>query len=200
MPDSSLLHCAVHDLRNPIAVLRATLEWLGAEVASSGEPADAVRDALSAADRLADVAEDLDLLARLGRGETVPTQRLVLVPIVTSALAAAAPLLRARDASITTAIDEAIAVTADRALLTRAVREIVTLTLKGVRSKTAVIVAAAVGGGEVAITVRADVPAEPPDLAFDGLGIRVANAIARTLGGSFEATARHAWKLCVPAG
>src|SRR5262249_6465964 len=98
----------------------------------------------------------------------------------------------------TTDIGEELAVVADPALLSRAVREIVALTLKGVRTKTRIVVAAAADAAFVALTVRADVPSEPPEAATDGLGVRVVDAIARAHGGPFEPIARHAWKLCVP--
>ncbi len=195
MADSGLLQCAVHDLRNPIAVLRATLEWLGAEVASAGEPADAVRDALSAAERLAAVADDLDLIARLERGDGVSPTNAKLAPTVATALASAAPT---RDANVATEIRDDLAVTADAVLLARAVRELVTMTLRAVRPKTRIVVTAAAEDSTVSITVRADVPAAPADAPPDGLGVRVVAAIARAMAGSLEPTSPHAWTLRLP--
>ena len=48
---SELLERAVHDLKNPLAVVRASLEWLEVELAGDDDALDAVRDATIASGR-----------------------------------------------------------------------------------------------------------------------------------------------------
>jgi signal transduction histidine kinase len=83
-----LLERTVHDLRNPLAVVRATLEWLETELRDHEGVLDAVSDASIATDRLMRIVDDLHALSQLESGGPVPSQ-VVEVGVVFSAIVAA---------------------------------------------------------------------------------------------------------------
>jgi signal transduction histidine kinase len=145
---------AAHDIRNPIAVLRATLEWLASEVAA-GDVADAVGDATAATQRLALIADNLELLARLDDGRLVKTS----VPL--------APL-----------VPTTLHVTADPALLSRALDLIVTHAKRGLPSGATLAVEARENGSFVDITIGEG------DLESGGLSLYVARRLLEAQGGA----------------
>ena len=69
---SDLLGRSLHDLRNPLSVVRASLEWLEMDLTEREEIIDAVRDASTATTRILTILEDLDMLARLESGAELP--------------------------------------------------------------------------------------------------------------------------------
>src|SRR3954452_9009844 len=89
--ERELLEQAAHDLRNPLSVVRASLEWLEVELVDRDDALDAVRDARLAADRLLEIADDLDSLARLRSegGDPGLQAHVLLVPLVASVVASA---------------------------------------------------------------------------------------------------------------
>src|SRR5207302_9884983 len=115
---AEILFRAVHDLRNPIAVLRATLEWLAEEIGATGETAEAVGDAAAATHRLARIADDLEILARLEHGVRRTTET-ALAPIVAAAIAADATR------PVTSDVPAALAAAIDIPLVTRAIDALV---------------------------------------------------------------------------
>jgi signal transduction histidine kinase len=64
-----LLGRSIHDLRNPLSVVRASLEWLELELAGRDDVLDAVRDASTATSRILLILEDLDTLSRIESGD-----------------------------------------------------------------------------------------------------------------------------------
>jgi signal transduction histidine kinase len=64
-----LLGRSIHDLRNPLSVVRASLEWLEIELAGREDVLDAVRDASTATSRILLILEDLATLSRLESGD-----------------------------------------------------------------------------------------------------------------------------------
>jgi K+-sensing histidine kinase KdpD len=66
-----LLGRSIHDLRNPLSVVRASLEWLEVELKGQEDALDAVRDASTATGRILVIIEDLDILSRLESGEPI---------------------------------------------------------------------------------------------------------------------------------
>jgi signal transduction histidine kinase len=67
--DREVLLRAVHDLRNPLAVLRSMIEYLDSELAArGGDVADALKDGDVAARRLVTILEDMELLGTLDAG------------------------------------------------------------------------------------------------------------------------------------
>ena len=65
---SQLLGRSLHDLRNPLSVVRASLEWLELELAEREAIMDAVRDASTATTRILTILEDLEMLSHLESG------------------------------------------------------------------------------------------------------------------------------------
>lgn len=67
--DREVLLRAVHDLRNPLAVLRSMIEYLDVELAErGGDVADALKDGDVAARKLVAILEDMELLGTLDAG------------------------------------------------------------------------------------------------------------------------------------
>ena len=66
-----LLSRSLHDLRNPLAVVRACLEWLEVELGEREDLVEAVRDASTATTRMVGILEDLGVLARIESGDLV---------------------------------------------------------------------------------------------------------------------------------
>lgn len=93
-----LLERAVHDLKNPLAVVRATLEWLDAEIgpsaptrppgvlpASPEDVMEAVRDASDATARLGTIIDHLHTLARIVEPGGIHLEALDVAELVVAA-------------------------------------------------------------------------------------------------------------------
>lgn len=65
---SQLLGRSLHDLRNPLSVVRASLEWLELELAGREAVMDAVRDASTATTRILTILADLEMLSHIESG------------------------------------------------------------------------------------------------------------------------------------
>src|SRR5438128_1864870 len=79
-----LLERAVHDLRNPLAVVRASVEWLEVELAppEDSEALDALRDASAATLRALAILDDLEVLAGLEAGRSFARVHVVIDDVV----------------------------------------------------------------------------------------------------------------------
>ena len=194
---------AGHELRTPLALLKAELELALRRPRSEAELEDAVRSAAHETDRLAQLAEDLLLLARSDRSQ-LPLERepVAVEPLLTAV--AARFRGRASDAGRTIEIEAAdtLEVTADRARVEQALGNLVDNALGHGRGT--VRLGAVERNGHVELHVRDEGPGFPSDFlprAFDrftqadgarsgagtGLGLAIADAVATAHGGSAHA-------------
>lgn len=149
-----------HDLRNPIAVLRATLEWLASEVAP-GETADAVADAAAATQRLASIADHLEILARL---ESEPPLR------ETHALAGLVEEM--------TAESDGLTVTGDPRLLSRMFEVLTAHARRAARPNAPIAIVARAAGGNVEISFGS------ADVESGGLALYLVRRVLEVQGGA----------------
>jgi signal transduction histidine kinase len=190
---------AGHELRTPLATLRAELELALRQPRPSEELVAALRSAAEEVERLVRLAEDLLVLAR--EGESGPPLRRTRVD-VTELLQTVAARFRRGDRSIDVAAPAGLVLDADRARLERALGNLVDNALRYGRG--AVRLQADAGEGEVVFRVRDEGPGFPPEFAaraFErfsradeartgggaGLGLAIVAAVARAHGGRVSA-------------
>ena len=202
--ERAFLDDASHELRTPIAILRAELE-LG--LLSAGDRAAteaALASAIEEADRLTLLADDLLVLARAGHIDQAPHRRepvdlAGVVERVRDRLAGTAgPQVEVSGSAPRCAVDPVSFEQAVVNLVVNARRHAAGRVLVDLAGPT---------GGLVEVTVADDGPGFPPSLlprAFDrfsraeaargrrdggtGLGLAIVDAVARAHGGSVEAT------------
>jgi len=192
---TDLLLRAVHDLKNPLAVVRATLEWLELEMTDRPDALDAVRDATIASTRLVAIVDDLQLLARLSEPGAVIAVPVVVGELLAMAVGRTEPRLATRRNTV--AIVEAPAAdlqtVGDVELLLRALTALVEITARASRQGACIEVATSVvdGACHVAIGTRGDEPSDEPldPLSASGLTVFVAARIAEVSGGSLQTLA-----------
>jgi len=166
-----VLERAVHDLKNPLAVVRASLEWLEVELAGRNDLLDAVADATAASNRLSTIIDDLDTLARLGKDGVAVRDPVSLVLLVESVVDAARDRLTQRGLTAVTLATEPVWVLGDVALLQRSIAALVDATARGAPTGACV---------EVGATASLDA------LESAGLGVYVALRAVEAHGGSLE--------------
>lgn len=110
-----------HDLRTPLAGIRATAEALAdGLVTDAATTARYHRQMLADAERLTGMVDDLFELARLQAGALELTlEKVCLADVVSDAVAAVDPIARAKGVTITGSTDEAVYVDADPAQVSR---------------------------------------------------------------------------------
>ncbi len=172
---------AAHELRSPIAAIRAQLEVALATPTDAAEWATVASDVLEDVERVGQLADDMLLLARLDSGVSVRRQ-LVDVGVVLDLPAAG------------------LWAEADEQALRRAVDNLVSNANRHARHEVAVSAEAV--GGDIVVTVDDDGSGIPPDerervferwVRLDdartrdqggaGLGLAIARSVARTHGG-----------------
>ena len=195
-PRSEVLERTVHDLKNPLAVVRSALEWLEVELEGREDALDAVRDATTAATRLLAIVDDLDALARLERAGAIAGEAMELTSIIGQVTAAAAIRLAARGLSVTSSAPTALPTNGDAGLLGRAFHVLIDACARGAPSGTCIELRARLTGGErsagaieIEIGQHGTVPAAPETDALDalgsgGLGAYLALQVASAHGGS----------------
>ncbi len=197
---SELLVRTVHDVKNPLAVVRSALEWLEVELADREEAVDAVRDASTAASRLMSIVDDLALLARLETDDALRDEALDLTTIIGNVTATASARLAARDITVSSTAPVALQMNGDAELLTRSLDALIDASARGVPPGTCIELAARVTNAEQAtgatievieieIGQRGTVAAGPETDALDafgtgGLGPYLAQEAALLHGGS----------------
>ncbi len=190
---ADVLSRAVHDLKNPIAVVRASLEWLEVELAGRVDALDAVRDGAIACVRLIRIVDDLDMLAQLD-GDGPIERRPIAVDAMIAAAAASAERGISRPLTIETS-SRPLAIAGDATLLDRAVAALVDACARGARSGSVIEVVAhqTDGAVEIVVGVRGTVDAASPEAldALDsaGLGICLAMRVAHAHGGTLSVVA-----------
>jgi signal transduction histidine kinase len=185
---------AGHELRTPLAILRAELELAQRPGRTREELMDAVRSAAEEADRLSALAEDLLVIARADDGQLPLRPATLRAGEVLRAVAARFPGRAA-------AAGEDVELRADPDRLQQALGNLVDNALR--HGGTHVELAAERVDGSVELHVRDDGPGFPPELldaAFDrftrgarggsGLGLAIVDLIARAHGGEAGALNR----------
>jgi two-component system OmpR family sensor kinase len=194
---------ASHELRTPLALLRTELELALRRTRSAGELEQAVRSAAEESDRLAQLAEDLLVLARSDQGELPVRRSAVPVPELLAAVAERYRL-RAREAGREIGVDSppGLAVAGDELRLGQALGNLVENALR--HGGGAVGLAALERDGAVELHVTDEGPGFPAAFlprAFErfsradeararggtGLGLAIVEVIARAHGGRVEA-------------
>ena len=145
---------ASHELRTPIAGLRANLEDAAAHPDDNDLPA-VVRSALRDTDRLESIVTDLLLLARIGTGGTVAHE-----PVDLAALAAAELRRRTTAHTLVTELASGVTVSAVRMQLVRLLGNLLDNAERYAESTVRVEVARA--GSHAFLTVADDGPGIPP--------------------------------------
>lgn len=192
---AELLERAVHDLKNPLAVVRASLEWLEEELVDRPDALDAVRDSATACKRIVRIADDLELLARLESGGPVERRPVPVAAWLASASAACAPP-RGGSVVVVETADDLGAATGDSAQLARALEALIDACVRGARAGSVVQITAKKDGDALAVTVaaRGAVDAMAPGasahaLATTGLGVHLALRVAAAHGGGLTLVA-----------
>ena len=201
---------AGHELRTPLATLRAELELALRQPRPPEELVAALRSAAEEVERLVRLAEHLLVLVR--EGESGPPLRRTRVD-VPDLLAAVAARFRRGDRSIEVAAPAGLALDADPERLEQALGNLVENAL--LHGRGAVWLRAEAGEDEVVFRVRDEGPGFPPgfaDRAFErfsradeartgggaGLGLAIVAAVARAHGGRV-AVDGSAVTLAIPA-
>lgn len=187
------LRRAVHDTKNPLAVLRASLAWLEGELASKvgamADVMDALRDSTLATAKLTRIVEDLALLALVHDSPSLSRVPVVLGPMIDAAVAGTAVQVKARP------FDEArFTMNGDVVLMTRVIQATVDAVILGAAAGASLSVSAEldVASGGLTIVAAADGDFGPftehDSLLGTGLALHVASRIAHAHGGSLVVT------------
>ncbi|AKV00980.1 Sensor protein [Labilithrix luteola] len=205
-----VLERAVHDLKNPLAVVRASLEWLEVELGtaedvpptsprdSGAEVAEAIRDAGSATKRLVEIVEDLATLARLHDASNVRDNRMFLAPVVSAAIGACQARAQTRNVVLSSDVPASLETTGDASLFSRALAALLDATVRGARPSAKIVTSARERDAdgrwlEMVIAVADEDPRDDAheggegsvaDLPGSGLGTLLATRIVDVHGGS----------------
>jgi heavy metal sensor kinase len=198
---------AAHELRTPLAILRAELELAARPGRSKAELLDAVSAAGEETDRLSRLAEDLLFLARVEEGAAQlhrePTE---LRPLLT---AAASRATNGAAANIEVDADPALVAEIDPDRMRQAVSNLIENAVRHSQTGDAVTVSGRSEGDTLVIQVADHGPGFPPDFlphAFErfrragssrsrdyggaGLGLAIVRSVAAAHGGSASAENR----------
>ena len=211
---------ASHQLKTPIAVLRAGIEEILGEPGISPEQQGRVADLLQQTRRLNSVAEDLLLLSRADTG------RLILRPtdfdlrnLLEASLEDARVLAAEKNLEIEARIPKTLPMSGDRNFISLAVQSLVENAVKYNRPRGRVLVSAEENGAGVQICIGncgQSIPAEQAPHIFErfyrargneqtrghGLGLSIARELARAHGGDLTLVeSREDWtEFCLHFG
>ncbi|MEZ4503531.1 MAG: HAMP domain-containing sensor histidine kinase [Dehalococcoidia bacterium] len=151
---------ASHELRSPLAVIRASSELLLREPLE-GEQRESVQEILDTSVEASDLVEELLALARLDAGtEARPVVPVAARTVIDGVVVQMAPLLEAHQTSVT-AVGPAVEARADEADLRRALRALLENVLAHTPAGTPVDIRTSSEGGDVLIVVRDHGPGVP---------------------------------------
>lgn len=139
---------SLHDLRNPLAVVRASLEWIELEIADRADVVEAVRDATTATTRILGILEDLDALSRLEAGDASEHGVIELSAVLGRVAAAINARLEPRGVDVVSLSTVPVHARGDGKLVERALEALVEVCVRGVPSKGSVEIDARVVDGE----------------------------------------------------
>jgi len=209
---SQFVSMVSHELRTPLTSIRASMQLLIAEAMTGNDDADQlVRVALSNADRLIRIVNDILDMSKIEAGEMLVTPRPIkLGPIIEDSIRSIDAL--ARDAGVTI-VNPAVALPEVMADPDRTIQVLVNLLSNAVKHAPAgsnVEVTADREGGLVAVAVRdhgPGIPAHKVDFIFEpftqldgsdtrriagtGLGLTIARALAEKQGGTIRVSSRE---------
>ena len=196
-----------HDLRTPLAGIRAMAEALEDDVAP--DPSEYHRRIREEVDRLAAMVDDLLALSRLQSGQwDLTLEQLPLRDLVSDSIAATSVLAEQRGVHLTGECDDGVAAYADEPVLARALTNLVVNAVRYTPSGGSVHVRATGAGDRTTLQVRdtcGGIPdsdlqcvfdagwrgeaARTPDAAAGaGLGLAVVKGVVDALDGSVEVT------------
>ena len=202
-----MLSSISHDLRTPLAALRASVEAIRDGVAP--DPDASLRGMEHQVQALAALVDDLSLHTRLASGTlTMRPTRVDLTELADEAVETLRPLATASEVRLTIDADERISLTADPAQLGRVIRNLIENAIRHSPSGGTVTVALGVGRGSAMVRVIDEGDGFPPELGervFDpftrgdpardirtgtaGLGLAIAAAIVAAHGGAIAIVA-----------
>ncbi len=211
-----LTELIVHDLKAPLSIVRAGLEWVGGHLRpDQRDVADAVADAYAAADRLSGMIADLLTVSQLDGGGMPLSRQPVNLPGLFDRLVRAYDH-RARERGIALATEpraapgEALEVHADPALLQRVLENIVENAFR-YTPPDGHIALSAHAAGRVEIAVSNDGPqipvgdrvrifnkfargeSEPPRSGNAGLGLYFCKRVVEAHGGAIAVVESDRW-------
>lgn len=212
-----------HDLRTPLAGIRAMAEALDDGVAPLGS--DYPARILAETDRMSDMVGGLLALSRLQSGALVLDLGSVdLADLVSDAVASARPVAEQRGVTVAASAERSVVARVDAAELGRALGNLVANAVTHTPARGVVTVRLSAGPDGALVTVDDECGGIAPDQAqrvFEpgwrasrgrtpgsgvgaGLGLAVARGIARAHGGDVEVTPAHGagcrFLLSVPSG
>ncbi|ATL25895.1 sensor histidine kinase [Streptomyces formicae] len=197
---------ASHELRNPIAAVRAELE-LALLRQDPEETVASLRQALASTVRLERIAADLLLLARLDAQQAPKAPQTAATPLVDLSLLTAEEIARRRSARVPLRLtaDEPVSVRGDSGQLERLLANLLDNAQRFAVSEVRVTTRTDPASGTAVLEVADDGPGIPPEAAekvFDrfarleedrnrdrggtGLGLAIAREIAQAHGGSLR--------------
>jgi two-component system sensor histidine kinase BaeS len=199
---SLMLSSISHDLRTPLAALRASVEAIRDGVAP--DPDASLRGMERQVQALADLVDDLQLHTRLSSGTLeMRLARLDLTELVDEAIELLGPLARRGDVHLELRAEGRVSITGDAAQLSRVVRNLLDNAIRHAPSGSTVSATIDAAEGAVVLRVCDEGAGFPPELrerAFDaftrgdpardvstgtaGLGLAIAKGIVSAHGGT----------------
>jgi PAS domain S-box-containing protein len=209
---SQFVSMVSHELRTPLTSIRASMQLLIAEAMTGNEDADQlVRVALSNADRLIRIVNDMLDMSKIAAGEMMVTlEPTKLGPIVEDSVRSVEAFARDAGVTIVTPAVELPEVMADPDRTIQVLVNLLSNAVKHAPAGSQVEVTAEREGGLVAVAVRdhgPGIPAHQVDFIFEpftqldgsdtrripgtGLGLTIARALAEKQGGTIRVSSRE---------
>ena len=209
---SQFISMVSHELRTPLTSIRASMQLLVAEEMTGNEDADRlVRVALSNADRLIRIVNDILDMSKIEAGEMMVSPRPTrLQPIIDDSVKSIEALARDAGVTIVQSHDGVGEVMADPDRTIQILVNLLSNAVKHAPSGSRVEVSAAPEGGHAAIAVHDNgpgIPAQRVDFIFEpftqldssdtrriagtGLGLTIARALAEKQGGGIRVVSRE---------